>query len=169
MLIYMGRARRVAPQASLGRGLSLVAGILLELGAAGLGEMAVPIVARCATRNLAVPPGCHVRAGLSGGTSVARAWPPLRAAPCRSRHLTWGCGGQRGRGQRFPKGWAVAHWHDLINPGGHFASRRSELMRKAEVERLLLCSKPRSQRGPGVAAPSGALAERAAWSRQGKR
>lgn len=42
-------------------------------------------------------------------------------------------------------------------------------MRKAEVERLLLCSKPRSQRGPGVAAPSGALAERAAWSRQGKR
>lgn len=27
-------------------------------------------------------------------------------------------------------------------------------MRKAEVERHSLCSKPRSQRGPGVAAPS---------------
>lgn len=93
----------MAPQASPGRGLSLAAGILLELGAAGLGEMAVPIVTLCATRHLAVPPGCHVRAGCL----VARARHELglrcgqpRADPNTS-HGAVGAG--EGEGSAFPR------------------------------------------------------------------
>lgn len=100
----------MAPQASLGRGLSLVAGTLPELGAAGLGGMALPIVTRlcqpspvCATRvpHQGWPVWWHER-----GTSLASAAGSPVLIPTPRVGLR---GRPRGRGQLFPNGWAAAH------------------------------------------------------------